>query len=103
LAAHDINMNEKTYTADETVITFSYVYMAFCIWIFNMCSSFPYLEIILAFINISSCFQFQRFFADLIGAFGFMIGPWFFTANAMFFCSVASVSSWESFVEELQP
>ena len=90
-------MIEKTKTQKEADITFSYVYMAFCIWIFNMRISFPHLQILFAFINISACFRFPRFFADLIGAFGFVIGPWFFAANAMVFGSVASSSSWEPF------
>ena len=37
------------------------------------------------------------FFADLIGAFGFAIGPWFFAACAMVFGSVASATSWGAF------
>ena len=89
-------MNEKT-QKKEAEITFGYVYIAFYIWIFNMRISFPHLEIWLAFINISACFRFPRFFDDLIRAFGFVIGPWCFAANAMVFGSVASASSWEPF------
>jgi len=65
---------------------------------FNTRISFPLIEIVLAFINISACFRFPRFFADLIEAFGFMIGPWFFAANVVVFGSVSSASSLEPFL-----
>ena len=35
-----------------------------------------------------SSFRFPRIVADLCGAFGFLIGPWFFVANVMVFGSV---------------
>ena len=54
-------------------------------------------DILLAFVDISAYFRFPRIFPDLCGAFGFVMGPWFFAANAMVFGSVASASSWESF------
>lgn len=82
---------------NEAAITFGYAYIAFITWIWRLRISFPHLEIYLAFVDISSCFRFPRIFADLVGAFGFIMGPWFFAANAMVFGSVASASSWEPF------
>ena len=43
------------------------------------------------------CCCFPRIFPDLIGAFGFIVGPIFYVANAGVFGSVASASSWEPF------
>ena len=94
---YELTMNEVTPTRREPEITFGFAYMMFCIWIWNLRISFPNEEILLAFIDISSCFRFPRMAPDLCGAFGFMVGPWFFAANAMVFGSVASASSWEPF------
>jgi len=90
-------MNEMTSTTNEAEITFGYVYMDFCIWLWNLRITYPDEDILLAFIDISSCFRFPRIFADLVGAFGFIIGPLYYAANAMVFGSVASASSWEPF------
>jgi len=95
--AQDITMNEIMNTSNEAEITFGYVYMAFCIWLWNLRITFPNEDILLAFIDISSCFRFPRIFADLVGAFGFIIGPLYYAANAMVFGSAASASSWEPF------
>ena len=73
----ETTMNEVTPTDREAGITFGYVYMAFCILIFNLRISFPNEEILLAFIDILSCFRWPRIFPCLVGAFGFMIGPLF--------------------------
>ena len=89
----ETTMNEVTPMDLEAVITFGYVYMSFCIWIYNLRISFPKEDILLAFIDISSCFRWPRIHPDLAGAFGFMIGPLFYAANAMVFGSVASVTS----------
>ena len=93
----EITMNEITPMEQEALITFGYVYMAFCIWIYNLRITFPKDDILLAFIDISSCFCWPRIHPDLAGAFGFMIGPLFYVANAMVFGSVASATSWEPF------
>ena len=90
-----ITMNEATSTENEAPITFGYVYIAFLTWIYNLRIQFPFEDILLAYIDISSCFRYPRIFADLVGAFGFIVGPWYFAANAMVFGSVASASSWE--------
>ena len=82
---------------NEAPITFGYAYMGYITWIWRLRMTYPHLEILLAFVDISACFRFPRIFADLCGAFGFMMGPWFFAANAMVFGSVASASSWEPF------
>ena len=71
--------------------------MAFCIWILNNRISFPNKDILLAYINISTCFCWPRFPPDLMGAFGFIIGPLFYAASAMVFGSVASATSREPF------
>lgn len=90
-------MNEMTDMHDEMPITFGYVYMNFCTWLWNMRITYPNEDILLAFLDITAAFRFPRVFADLVGAFGFMIGPLYFAANAMVFGSVASASSWEPF------
>jgi len=72
-----ITKNEMTNTENEAGITYGYIYMVFCIWVHNMCISFPHVEISLSFIDISACFCFPCVFADLIGAFGLMIGTYF--------------------------
>ena len=100
--AHQWTMNEVTPTQREAQITFGYALMAFLIWIWNLRITFPEEEIFLAFVDISSCFRFPRVFADLVGAFGFILGPWYIAANAMVFGSVASASSWEPFRRAIQ-
>ena len=90
-------MNEKTSQKGEPEITFGFAFMAFCIWLWNLRITFPYEEILLATIDIFSCFRFPRIFADLVGAFGFVLGPWYFAANAMVFGSNISANSWEPF------
>ena len=95
--AHEITMNEVTPIVDEAAITFGYIYMAFLIWIWNLRITYPSDDIILAFIDISSCFRWPRIFPCLVGAFGFIIGPIFYAANAMVFGSKASATSWEPF------
>ena len=37
---HEISMNEITPTTKEADITFGYVYMAFCVWLYNLRNSF---------------------------------------------------------------
>ena len=95
--AYEITMNEITPRDEEADITFGHIYMSFLIWIWNMRISYPDEDILLAFVDISSCFRWPRIFPCLIGAFGFIIGPLFFAANAMVFGSVASATSWEPF------
>ena len=90
-------MNEKTSREGEPEITFGFAFMAFCIWLWNLRITFPNEDILLATVDISSCFRFPRIFADLVGAFGFLIGPWYFAANAMVFGSIISANSWEPF------
>jgi hypothetical protein len=93
----ETTMNEATPIEHETPVMFGIVYMTFITWIWNMRISYPDEDILLAFMDISSCFRFPRIFADLAGAFGFVIGDLFFAANAMVFGSIASASSWEPF------
>lgn len=94
---HDITMNEMTSIQREAPITFGGIYLLLITWIWNLRITFPDEDILLAFIDISACFRFPRVFPDLVGAFGYVIGPWFFAANAMVFGSIASASSWEPF------
>ena len=93
----EVTMNEVTDMMDETPITFGIVYISFITWIYNMRITYPDEDILLAYIDISSCFRFPRIHPDLVGAFGFLIGSLWFAANAMVFGSVASASSWEPF------
>ncbi len=81
----------------EMEITFGTAFTDLCIWIWNLRISYPDEDIFLAFLDISSCFRFPRIFPDLVGAFGFIVGPIFYAANARVFGSVASASSWEPF------
>jgi hypothetical protein len=90
-----ITMNEASTTRNEAPITFGLVYITFLTWIWNLRITFPEQDILLAYIDISSCFRYPRIFADLVGAFGFVVGPWYFAANAMVFGSITSASSWE--------
>ncbi|KAL7524221.1 hypothetical protein ACHAWF_000869 [Thalassiosira exigua] len=90
-------MNEVTSMKNEAVITFGLVYMVYCTWLWNLHISYLDQELYTTFVDITSCFRFPRIFADLVGAFGFVIGPLFFAANAMVFGSVALASSWEPF------
>ena len=94
---HEISMNQVTPTVNEAEVTFGYVHLYFCIWIWNLRITYPDSEIWLAFIDISSCFRWPRIFPCLAAAFGFIIGPLFYAANAMVFGSVVSSSSWEPF------
>lgn len=95
--AQEVTMNEVTPIIDEAIITFGYIYMAFLVWIWNLRITYPTDDIILAFIDISSCFRWPRIFPCLVGAFGFIIGPIYYAANAMVFGSKASATSWEPF------
>ena len=83
-------MNEVTPMEQEALITFGYVYMAFCIWIYNLRSTFPEDDILFAFIDISNCFLLTVY--PLARVFRFMIGPLVDAENAMEFGSVASVT-----------
>ncbi len=81
----------------EMKITFGTAFTNLCIWIWNLRISYPEEDILLAFLDISSCFCFPRIFPDLVSAFGFIVGPIFYAANAGVFGSVALASSWEPF------
>ena len=78
-------MNEVTPMEREALITFGYVYMAFCIWIYNLRISFPKDDILSAFIDISNCFCSPHTHPNSEGAFGFTIGPLFYVAKSMVF------------------
>ena len=93
----EVTMNNVTEMGNEAVITFVYAYIGFITWMWRLRMTYPHEEILLVFVDISTCFCFPRIFADLCGAFGSVMGPWFFTANAMVFVSVALASSWEPF------
>ena len=96
-SAAEVTMNDVTSIENEPEITFGYVFMSFMIWIYNLRIEFPDEEIVLAFMDITACFRWPRINPDMIGAFGFIIGPLYFAASAMVFGSVASASSWEPF------
>ncbi len=90
-------MNMATPVELEMEITFGTAFTDLCIWIWNLRISYPDEDIFLAFLDISSCFRFPRIFPDLVGAFGFIVGPIFYAANVGVFGSVALASSWEPF------
>jgi len=90
-------MNTVTPMELEMEITFGTAFTDLCVWIWNLRISYPDKDIFLVFLDISSCFRFPRIFPDLVGAFGFIVGPIFYAANAGVFGSVASASSWEPF------
>lgn len=94
---YEITTNEMTGTELEENILFGTVFMSFCIWIYNLRISYPDEIIYLAFLDISACFRFPRIAPDLVGAFGFIVGPLYYLANAMVFGSIALASSWEPF------
>ena len=94
---YEVTTNEMTGTEAEEDILFGSVFLTFCIWIYNLRISYPSETIYLAFLDISACFRFLRVAPDLVGTFGFIVGPLYFLANAMVFGSIASASSWEPF------
>jgi hypothetical protein len=91
------SMNMVTPMELEMEITFGTAFTDLCIWIWNLRISYPKKDIFLAFLDISSCFPFPRIFPNLVEAFGFIVGPIFYAANAGVFGSIASASSWEPF------
>ena len=90
-------MNEVTDIDNEAFITFGYVLIVFITWIWRLQMTYSKQETYLAFVDRSAAFCFPDTYSDMCCAFGFMMGPWFFAANAMVFGSVASESSWEPF------
>ena len=90
-------MNDITPNKNEAPATFDYVFMAFIVWIYNLIITFPDKGILLAFMDITACFRWPRINPDLVGAFGFLIGAYYFAANAMVFGSVASAPGREPF------
>jgi len=95
--AHEVAMNDITPTDNEAQITFGYVCIAFIVWIHNLRISFPNEEILFTLMDITACFIWPRINPDLVGAFGFLIGAYYFAGNAKVFGSAASASSWEPF------
>ena len=94
---YETSMNMATPMELEMEITFGTAFTELCIWIWNLRISYSDEDIFLAFLDISSCFRFPRIFPDLVEAFGFIVEPIFYVANAGVFGSVASASSWEPF------
>ena len=92
---HESTMNMMTPMDSELEVSFGTAFTNLCIWIWNLRITHPDDDILLAFIDISSCFRFPRIAADLAGAFGFIVDACFFAANAGVFGSVCSASSWE--------
>ena len=84
-SAHKVAMNDITPTDNKAQITFGYVFMAFIVWIYNLRISFSNEESLLAFMDITACFRWPHINPDLVGTFGFLIGTYYFAANAMAF------------------
>ncbi len=87
---YETSMNMAMPMELEMEITFGTAFTDLCIWTWNLRISYPDQDIFLSFLDISSCFCFP-------GAFGFIVGPIFYAANAGVFGSVASANSWEPF------
>jgi hypothetical protein len=98
----DIVMNQVTLITRETPITFRHVKMQLYIDIYNTPITNPTFIILLAIVDVKTCFCFSCIHADLTGAFGFLAGGYFNLATAMVFGSIASASSWEPFWRAIQ-
>jgi len=90
-------MNMMTPMGNELEVSFGNTFPKLCAWIWNLRITYPNEDILLAFVDISSCFRFPRIAADLAEAFGFIVGTCFFAANAGVFGSVGSASWWEPY------
>ena len=89
----DIVLNQVTPMANKAPIKFGSTKMQFLIDIYTTRISFPDAPILLGTADIKACFRFPRIHADLMGAFGFIAGGYFFLAITMVFGSIASASS----------
>lgn len=94
---YESTMNMITPMDNELEVSFGDTFTKLCTWIWNLRITYPNEDILLAFVDISSCFRFPRIAADLAGAFGFIVGTCFFAANAGVFGSVGSASWWEPY------
>ena len=94
---YETTMNMMTPMDNELEVSFGDTFTKLCAWIWNLRVTYPNEDILLAFVDISSCFRFPRIAADLAGAFGFIVGTCFFAANAGVFGSVGSASWWEPY------
>ena len=50
-------MNEVTPTSNDAEMTFGYIFMAFIIWIYNLQITYLNEDILLAFMDITTCFR----------------------------------------------
>ena len=98
----ETTMNEVTPTSLEAIITVGYIHMLFCIWIYNLHIIFLDEDTLLAFIDISSFFMWPHIHQDLVGAFGFIIGPLFYAANATLFGSIVLATCGSHSKEQFQ-
>ena len=94
---HEVVLNEITPTKFEVTIEFRKSKINLLTTIYNLRVSHPRKRIYLALVDITACFSFPRFYADVTGAFGFMAEDLYFLATSMVFGSNASASSWEPF------
>jgi len=102
-SAADIVMNELSSVELEAPITFGLVEKEFDEYLFNLRISYPYLNILLATLDVAACFRFGRMAPDLAGAFGFLAGEDIYClANAMVFGHLSSANSWEPFRRAIQ-
>ena len=90
-------MNQVTPVENKAPITFGTAKMLFYIDVYNTRILLPNNPILLAMVDIKSCFHFARIHANLTGALGFNAGGFFNLATAMVFGSKASASTWEPF------
>jgi hypothetical protein len=98
----DIVVNQVTPIACEAPITFKHVKMQLHIDIYNIPTTYPTFIILLAMVDVKTCFHFPCIHADLTGAFGFLAKGYFNLATTMVFGSTTSASSWEPFRRAIQ-
>ena len=95
-------MNEITSTGDEAKVTFRMVKMLFCVYLYNLCISFPYADILLAMTDVRACFRFPWIRPCLAGSFDFFADTVYCLATSMVFGSNTSATSWETFRQSIK-
>ena len=69
----NIVMNDIVPLHNEAPITLGFVFVAFVVWIWNTCVSYPSSEIYVASTDIKACHRYSRIFPEFAPAFGFII------------------------------
>jgi|SaaInl74LU_5_DNA_1037368.scaffolds.fasta_scaffold03592_2 hypothetical protein len=94
----DVMLNDVTPTDKEATITFGQTERLFDRDLYNLRVSYPDALVLLATVDVASCYKFPKIHPDLAGAFGFFDSQGFYhLATAMVFGSVVSANQWEPF------